>query len=393
MKTIDNLLADIVRLGVGKLDNSVPLRDKKILVSLDKQINFGNFLTKNQGDLLIKIIKENENSFKKFLGDALEHIDTPLWSRPFRVINPVRKIYRKKDSLFYFVVEFTWNKRLQQVMIDLNKEIQGATVSASNKIFTIPLTEKNLLQVVNKLLPLKFEISEEIEKFYYEIKEIVDTKTSPQELDLHSNVLIHKKYRSDVGEENLKSELLNLDRQIRYQYQFLPKNLPNSLIEKIAARRQSKIWIKENSYTLSEIIKSIDQLIRFPLLVIVNGHDSIDALDNVKKLKIALEQNQIHIRPSVYFRFDNTGENNIKFNTYINENQLNNRLSEDTKIVVLANNKLPKFILQSSWYPKSVISFTNNFRTNKTSVWCDAVDLQIYYNDKQPIIGGTDAIL
>ena len=67
MKTIDNLLADIVRLGVGKLDNSVPLRDKKILVSLDKQINFGNFLTKNQGDLLIKIIKENENSFKKFL--------------------------------------------------------------------------------------------------------------------------------------------------------------------------------------------------------------------------------------------------------------------------------------------------------------------------------------
>lgn len=393
MKTIDTLLSDIVRIGVGRLDNSVPLRDKKILVSLEKQINFGNFLTKNQGDLLLKIIKENESAFRHLIGDEYKLIDIPTWSKPFRVIQPVRKIYRKKDSLFHFVVEFTWNKRLQQHMIDLSKELQGSMISSSNKTFTIPLTEKNIYLVLNKLGPLKFDISAEIDDFYRKIKTIIEDKMEPDELDYKTNSLVYKNLVADIGEHNVDNLVLLADRQLRFQYQFLGLKTSTFLIEKIAQRKQSRIWIKESSVALKEIVSTISQLIRFPLLVMVNGHDSVDCLENIKKLQIALDQNNINYKPNVYFRFDNTNDNNIKFNSFVNENQLNNRLAADTKIVVLANNKLPKFVLQSAWYPKCVISFTNNFRTNKTSVWCDAVDLQIFYNDKQPLIGGTDAIL
>ena len=34
----------------------------------------------------------------------------------------------------------------------------------------------------------------------------------------------------------------------------------------------------------------------------------------------------------------------------------------------------------------------HNFKNNKTSVYCDAVDLIVYYNDKRPL-GGADAIV
>ena len=73
--------------------------------------------------------------------------------------------------------------------------------------------------------------------------------------------------------------------------------------------------------------------------------------------------------------------------------KFNKNLTTDTKVIGIANNKLPKFIINHEWYPKTVITFSNNFRNNKTSFYCDSVDLIVYYNDKQPIVGGVDAIV
>jgi hypothetical protein len=50
-------------------------------------------------------------------------------------------------------------------------------------------------------------------------------------------------------------------------------------------------------------------------------------------------------------------------------------------------------MLKSSWYPASVISFSTNFKNNKTSIYCDSTDLIIYYTNKQPLGGGIDAIV
>lgn len=393
MKTIDDLLSTLIKHGVGKFDKSVPVRDKKILISLDKQIGYGNFLTKNQGDLLIKIFKENEVNFKNILGLDYDAVITPTWSKPFRVIQPVRKIYRKKDNFTQFVVEFTWNKRLQQHMVELNKELQGTITTVSNKTFVIPLTEKNIYLVVSKFKPLKFEISTDIEEFYQEIKEIIERKDTPNEIDFKKNIKIFDRLMNEIDHSNISNSLLLQDRQIRYQYRFSSESVSENLVYNIAGRSQPRVWIKDSSHTLTDLISSLYQLGRLPILLILSGHESADCLEKLIKFNDALKFNEIEDTPSVYFRFDNTGESNVKFNTFVNENNFNKRLHSGTKVVVLANNKLPKFVLQSNWYPKSVISFTNNFRTNKTSVWCDAVDLQIYYTERQPIIGGSDVIL
>ena len=105
----------------------------------------------------------------------------------------------------------------------------------------------------------------------------------------------------------------------------------------------------------------------------------------------ALESNSI-ADVGIYFRFDNTTEQNKIFNDLINTLKYNSKLDKNTKIVGLANNKLPKFLVKDQWKPNSIISFTNNFKNNKTSVYCDDVDLIIYYHDKAPL-GDIDAIM
>ncbi len=94
----------------------------------------------------------------------------------------------------------------------------------------------------------------------------------------------------------------------------------------------------------------------------------------------------------VYFRFNNTGEGE-EFNKLVAEYGYNKTLDDDNKISILSNGKIPKFFLKNNWYPKSVISFTNSLRNNKTSIYCNECDLIVYYTATKPVFGNIDAIL
>jgi hypothetical protein len=61
MITIDSVLTELFQLGIDKLDTRISNRDKKVLISLAKQMAVGQFLTENQSTLLIKIFKENKD--------------------------------------------------------------------------------------------------------------------------------------------------------------------------------------------------------------------------------------------------------------------------------------------------------------------------------------------
>jgi hypothetical protein len=126
--------------------------------------------------------------------------------------------------------------------------------------------------------------------------------------------------------------------------------------------------------------------------VIFNGHESKECLQNLKKLEISLKNCGVANDIGIYFRFDNVSDQNKNFNNLVSQLGYNAQLADSTLVAGIANNKLPKFLLKSKWYPKSVISFSNNFKANKTSVYCDAVDLIVYYNEKRPL-GGADAIV
>ena len=83
MVTIDNLLLDLYKNGIEHLGKDVPSRDKKILLSLSRQLMSGNFLTENQGNLLLKIFKENKKYLTDIFQNKVSALDDPSWSKSF----------------------------------------------------------------------------------------------------------------------------------------------------------------------------------------------------------------------------------------------------------------------------------------------------------------------
>lgn len=393
MVTVDNLLLDLYKTGIEHLGKDVPIRDKKILLSLSRQIISGNFLTENQANLLLKIFKENKDHLSELLKNKLDYIDNPVWSKPFRVVEQIRKIFLSKEKESTITVEFTYNKRLKQHVSDISKKIEGQLISISTKQYLIPLTENNVHLIVSTFKNKGFDIDEKIMNFYYEISKILGSQEISFDVFKIKNEKLISNLEKEINEISPTNLMLLNDRKIRYQYTISSSNTNSTLANLIANRSSQKIWINSQQRSLDEVVQALKELNRLPLMLVFNGHDAKECLKNLHKIGQAAEKNNVDSHVGIYFRFDNTSEENKMFNSNVSNLKFNNNLSLSTKIAGIANNKLPKFLLKSQWYPRSVISFSNAFRNNKTSIYCDAVDLIIHYNEKQPLEGNVYAIV
>ena len=392
MNSTDAILTILFSTTPYRLNQDIPSRDRKILSSLWRQITSGHFLTENQANLLVKIFKENLSLLDFNDTKILNLIDTPVWSQSFRKVEQIRKLYISDDEEKTITIEFSYNKRVKEQLSKITKEIDGFISSVSTKKFNISLTEKNVLIIVKNLKNLNFEIDQKITDFYQEITAILKAKENIFELSKIENKKLISNLSEDVGNTDHASTLLLEDRKIRYQYSISSKISPSGLAEKLAIRTSPKVFINKKTTELSEIVESLVNLKRLPILFIFSGHESKDSIQDLQNLSASLEKNSINSDIGIYFRFDNITDSNKEFNETVNLLNYNSVLSPDTKIVGLANNKLPKFIMKEKWRPNSVISFTNNFKNNKTSVYCDNVDLIIYYHDREPL-GDINAIV
>lgn len=392
MNTVDNLLIELYRYGIEKLDSSIPVRDRKILSSLARQIISGHFLTENQSKLLIKILKENVTSIQPIAGDKLFLLDSPVWSHSFRVLEQVRKISISKEAEKNILVEFTYNKKLRQVISDLNKVVEGQMISIGSKQYAIPLTEKNIYNVIKAFKSYKFEVDNILMDFFTEISEIIEKNENVFDVFNLKNEKLVAAITADIGEITEDNILLLNDRRFRYQYQVFPKIHEKSLKNSLAQRTSPRVWIDTATVKLDEVVKSLIDLKRLPILFVFNGHDSKESIENLKNMANSLEKNNINDNIGIYFRFDNSSVTNKDFNTTIASLGYNKNLTKATSVAGISNNKLPKFLIKDDWRPGSVISFSNNFKNNKTSTFCDDVDLTIYYNERKPF-GDIDAIV
>jgi hypothetical protein len=389
MITIDSVLTELFQLDINKLDNRISNRDKKVLISLAKQLAVGQFLTENQSTLLIKIFKENKDSIPSPYNEV---IDYPTWSRPFRVLEQFRRMFIAKEHDGRFVVEFTYNKRLRQQISEITKQIDGQLLSLNSKQYSLALTEKNLYLIVHTFKSQGFDIDPLITEFYEEISNILSTDADMFDVFDLPNKHIINAVTKEIGNITPENVLLLNDRRLRFQYSIYPKSSESSLVNSLANRPNTKVWVDSNTTPLTEVVRALLTLNRLPVLVVFNGHESKECLQNLKKLSDALKNNSINSSNGIYFRFDNITDSNKDFNHTIAQLGYNSPLTENTVVAGIANNKLPKFFIKSPWYPMSVITFSNNFKSNKTSVYCDAVDLIVYYNDKRPL-GGVDAVV
>lgn len=389
--TIDSILKQLVP-AIKSNTKLIPTKDKRILLSLFNQMDQGHFLTENQSKLLTKIFKENISALETVIPNANTIISDNTWSQAFRVIQRVRTICFGEDPKNTILVEFTYDKRLKEKLVSLNFKIDGAISAVGSKSYALALTEKNVYAVISTFLNDDFKIDEKIMNFYLEIEKILRDEKNSFDIAETDN----KSFKNIIAEKVAVIEPVNYvmlhDRKIRYQYDFSGKIETKSLAEKIALRKNTKIFISSASYTIAEVLTALTQLQRFPVMTVFDGHDSKINKKSLDLLANGLTSAKILGPVGIYFRFDSK-EDVSGFNSTIARLNYNQHLDSSTQVVGIANQKLPKFMVKQGWKPQSVISFTANFKSNKTSVYCSDVDLIIYYTDKRPLNGEIDVIV
>jgi hypothetical protein len=390
MNTVDGILPQLVK-NIKVLQPLIPKKDKKILISLEKQTSRGIFLTANQANLLVKILKENLEAVTTVFTEAESVISENKWSKDFRVVEKIRKIYLDGKNHGRFVVEFTFNAGLKEKIIKLNPVTQGHLLSEGSKYF-FALTETNIFRVVEAFIGEKFEIDGKIMDFYQEIVDIKNKCDEPLDIFSTANEKLKKIVENSVCDVKKENLLKLQDRKIQYQYQISEKIVENSLSAKIANRRSRKIYLNPQENPLDEVLDSLKTLDRFPLMLIFEGHNSATDKKMLKSVENSINSIGLDGDIGIYFRYDKENDKE-SFNQEVASLGYNKNLTDATMVVGISNSKLPKFLVKMQWKPQAVITFTNNFKVNKSSVYCTDVDLVVYYTERPPLDEKVNAIL
>jgi hypothetical protein len=390
MSTIDSLLP-LIASNIKTVEHVIPKKDKRILLSMAKQLTVGVFLTENQGNLLIKIIKENITPMTTVIPDVENTIEEPTWSKSFREVNRFKKIFISSEFPNSFVVEFSFNTRLRDKISQANQRLRGNILSLGSK-YVITLTEENLSLIADLFQNDGFDVDPKISDFLQEIEEIKKNTKNPFDIfDLKS-----EKVKSAVEQELRIDDLTNLrllqDRKIRYQYKNHQKIPEFSLEDQIANREGRKIFIHSEQTGFTQVVDALKKLNRLPAMLIFEGHNSVKDKKYLKLVENAVKELGIGNDIGIYFRYNKENDKE-EFNHTISSLGYNKDLTGATAIAGISNNKIPKFMIKSGWKPQTVISFTSSFKSNKSYVYCSDVDLIIYYGNSQPLDEEVNAIL
>ena len=396
MLTIDNILLKIEEHSIDKLNSSVPVKDRRILKNLVRMIQMPSFITESQGRLLIKILQENMEALDFIGSELIPSLKNPSWTKSFKTVDVIRQLSISKNSSgnSFIDIDCSFNKEIKKSLVALIRNIEGATFTIiSGKRTSILLTEKNLYNTVKELDKHDFDKSEQVIKLYNEISslDVLGTKDS---FSIHktSNIKLKNRLIKNIGSIDSTNMLLLEDRKIEFQYNVTGNLDDSTLANKIAKRTNNKIFINSSEYTLLDVAQAIRQLRKMPALCIFDEYDAGASIKNLKTVKTVVDAVDPTINVGVYFRFNNAGDGE-QFNKLISEYNFNKQLDSNNRVSVIANGKIPKFFLKSDWYPKTVISFSNQFRNNKTSVYCNSCDLIVYYTSSKPMIGTVDVIV
>ena len=98
MNTVDNLVLKIVNYLTPTIEECISSRDAKVLRSMATSIASQYFITENQSKLIIKILKENSKKMPEFSEEIDQAIVEVIWSRPFRQIPEIKKLYISKNN-------------------------------------------------------------------------------------------------------------------------------------------------------------------------------------------------------------------------------------------------------------------------------------------------------
>lgn len=401
MKTVEDCLEILAGMQVQNGEFKIERSDFNLVTSLARQTLRGVPYTDRQCQLAKEKVLQYRTQFESNgynIDVALEELRLPLRridrSRWIKIVeHPKGLNVTSDDKTLWIAIRFIFQKKLINGIDAIKHSLGDGFYDKENKIHYFPLNEitvYKILSVFNK--SNNFEVEEQLEKYYETMVDMDKNKENyvPGIYGLKLKNLHEKSFQyaiSSIGEPDIHNLCHYYDQKERFGlYHFDDDDLATSLkslsplAKKIAQRTKNQILISSKEYTLDNLVEAVLELYRFPLLVVLEEKYSYDELTAFHKAFNGIIPNE---SCSVLFRLDNDAEG-VAFNQYIKKNNLNNKVDNNTKIVYISNNKVPKPLLQSDWFPNAAITTTSgkSYGIQKLDSYLSTLDLVMHHDSE-----------
>jgi hypothetical protein len=366
--------------------------DYTILSSIARQVFKGIGLTDKQYSLCkTKLIDSYTAQFLELGIDI--NIATEKTRLPLRVIDrrkfirlvtiedeqflEDRQLFEYGKNLQWFCIRFPFSKKLISEIDSCITNKRTYYHAKGTHIHYFVANEINVFTVIGTFKENDFDIDKDLFEYY---TKIVEVKTNPDNYiptienytlrNVHPRVI--KIAEEEIGKLDKETLPFYIDRRRRYGIDRV-KTVINStdLVVQIATRKDVDFLSKPSECDLKRLIESLGRLERYPLLVIVDeNHAENQFYDTFNVFRHIVDTKE----QSVLFRL--SSDLGSSFNAYVKENNLNNWVDKNIKIVYISNEKLPKLLVSGEWKPTAALvfgSFPNRYSDAYIMSYCDLV--------------------
>jgi hypothetical protein len=387
--TIEDCLEVLTGLQKHNLTFTIETSDRSLIDSIARQIYRGTALTDRQYALM----REKLNKYR----DQFENQGVVDFDQAFdKLRNPLREIDRSKYiTVVNYIEDMPTDASDRNRFIKIRFPFKKSDIALINEINSTKgnyyyhkkgshehyfiYNEQNADKILSRFKDKSYKIDQELLDLFIKIERIREHEQdyvpgiyNGELKNIHPNA--KRIAEIEIGKFNTNTALMYIDRRFRYGLERIHQIAPTSLIEKIAYRSEPEYQSKPAEEPLEDILQSLCDLKRFPLLIILeksHAESQLYKLLNFYK-DIVPEKQQ-----SVLFRQD--GGNN--FNQLVKEHKLNNWVDNNTKIVYISSDKLPKLLVSSKWQPCTAFSYTSRLDRILDSYVYNRCDLIVYRED------------
>ena len=371
---LENTIEDCLELlaGFRKESDSFSLmkEDYTIMHSIARQVFKGTALTDRQ----LALMQTKLLAYK----DQFENADIPLeldkLRHPLRKINRDKYIRLENDKV---KVRFPFKKADIVLINEISHKAEGYEHKKGSHEHFFDYTEKNILNLLDRFAGKSFKIDAELFEVYHEMKHMEQQKEKyvPGIYDMEfknvSNEILSLA-ENNIGKLSEDTFLKYADRKFKYGIEHIETGEPSSIIESIAFRNTVVYESKPSIEPLDQLLGSLWQLDRFPMLVILSKSEPEKQLhDMLTYYRDILNVEQ----QSVLFRLE---DKNAGFNQLVRDRKVNNWVDKATKIVYISKDKLPKLLVNCEWKPTVALSFDSMLDKTTNTYVEDVCDLVIF---------------
>lgn len=400
MFTVEDYIEILSGLHSTSVDVKLVKSDYNLINSLGRQTVKGIAYTDRQFELAknkILFYKDELENNGITVNDSINNLRLPLRqidrSRWIRITDRLGDdaVYESTMSPF-IAIRFSFQKKLISALDRLSRTIGSKPYHYDkiNKIQYFQYSEKNLYEIVNAFKDKNFELDDTVKQLMEDIEYMKNNKESYvpgiyglKLKNLHKNAI--KYIISDAGKPTIDNLALYKDREKLYGISHFDThdldisiNKLTPLSQTIVRRDRRTIFINNKEAPFDRVTESILELNRYPVLVVLNEQNDFDNMHIVYK-------SFVNIFPSedfcVLYRKSNDNIDNTHFNQYIKDNNINNSLAKDSKIVYTNTSKMSKTLLKSEWKPRCAI-LMGSVHTFKINNYLDELDLVIHYDSE-----------